>query len=203
MRRMSIAFAGSIVSEGQLALAEDLLTISEKFKITDAVGQSLGALSLTRAVSMNPDTFSNITLTHPAGMIKPDLGRLLPSGLQHAKAWWNRIPVKPENSIQRYVGRYQPVLPVRSPGNVAANGDNVILSYHAPLLESIKNNSAKPPHITIVAGKDDYIFSPSRMAQHIARTAIDQFIVVEGGHAIGDRRAVMDQVMHTLQAPGS
>jgi len=201
VRKLAMArFSGAIVSQSQVAMAEDIcLAIDRRGGKARAIGQSFGALSLTKAAADAPHMFDSIVLPFPAGMLRPDMRRVARSGLRYARSWQRRLPLADQESIEAYIGPPGwPVIP-NTPRNLGANGDTILLSYHAPLLETIRSQAGHPS-IAIMAGRDDHIFSPERIRQHVDAESIDKFVVVDGRHAIGDRRQVMDAVLDIAKA---
>jgi hypothetical protein len=103
-----------------------------------------------------------------------------------------------EESIKAYIGPSGRSLLPDTAANLGANGDTILRSYHAPLLDTIRNHANHPP-LAIMAGREDYIFSPERIQQHVDNDSIDEFVVVDGRHAIGDRRQVMDAILDMVK----
>lgn len=201
LRRAVSQFSGSIIADSQIRLATDVLRAMDTMGVeqTDAIGQSAGALRVMLAANRAPERVPNIVLPYPAGIIKPDPRRIASSGLRYARAWRTHAKIISENTLGSSLSaRMSAPARQRSPRNTLADGENILLSHQSLILHKMRQQE-KAPGVAIVAGENDYIFSPERIVDSLRATDdIDYMYVAPGLHAIGRRKQIMDRVMGLL-----
>jgi pimeloyl-ACP methyl ester carboxylesterase len=190
--------AGATVAKGQVDMADDIFTAMDCLDMekVDAIGQSVGALRTTIAAYEQPERIGNIVLPYPAGIAKPNRREMLPNGVKYARAWKQQRDQN-SNLWQPFLDEHTTCFQ-KSPTNVGADGENVLLSYHTPLIHAMRQGD-KAPGVAVITGEHDYIFPTSRMLRSLQGSEdIDYLYVTPGQHAIGDRKQIMDQTMQLL-----
>jgi len=204
VRGLAPEWAGAIVAEKQIALAQDILTAAEKLRADriDAIGQSMASLRVVIAADQAPDVVRNVILAYRVESLQRDFHQALTGVRKYARAWrQNRTNIDPTATFDRQ----QLQLPAditafehKQPRDVQSNGENVLLSHHAPLLHNIRRRK-QSVGIGQVAGEHDYIAPPEQaIADLCSQGDVDYFCVLPGQHAIGNHAGRLDSALQLL-----
>lgn len=203
VRQVASTFSGPIIAKSQIDLAADILRAMDSLgaEEADAVGQSVGALRVELAAHKAPERIPNMVKAYPAGVIKPDPGRIASSGLRYAKAWRSHLRIVGEDTLGASLRVPQPSFSGQKlPRDTLTEGETVLLSHQSDILHSLRARE-NAPFVALVAGENDFIFSPERILEGLkAAGDIDIMYVTPGLHAIGRRRKVMDKIMSLLDS---
>ena len=90
---------------GHAELAADLLEVADAHGATQALGASLGAGTLLRAVSLHPDRFTRLVLFLPAALDALRAAVRRPATPEEAEAWVRAAGPAPEAYVQERVAR--------------------------------------------------------------------------------------------------